>query len=88
LLVPENQTRALRPGRLSESCVITNVFRGRTAVPASVCRTRPPCSDSPTELPDTTWLRAELKVGRIRAFGELSPQYLGMSPANPRLEPY
>jgi hypothetical protein len=47
-----------------------------------------PCFDNPTELPDTAWLRAEIKAGRVRAFGELSPQYLGMSPADPRLEPY
>lgn len=47
-----------------------------------------PCFDNPSELPDTAWLRAEIKAGRIRAFGELSPQYLGMSPADPRLEPY
>lgn len=47
-----------------------------------------PCFDTPSELPDTTWLRAEIKAGRLRAFGELSPQFLGMSPADPRLEPY
>lgn len=47
-----------------------------------------PCFDTPTELPDTAWLRAEIKAGRVRAFGELSPQFLGMSPADPRLEPY
>jgi hypothetical protein len=47
-----------------------------------------PCYDTSTDLPDTTWLRAELQAGRIRGFGEMSPQYLGMSPADPRLEPY
>ena len=47
-----------------------------------------PCFNSSTELPDVTWLTAELKAGRIKAFSELSPQYLGMSPADPRLEPY
>jgi len=47
-----------------------------------------PCFDSGTELPDGTWLSGELKAGRIKAFGELSPQYLGLSPADSRMEPY
>jgi uncharacterized protein len=47
-----------------------------------------PCYDTPTDLPDTTWLRGELRAGRIRGFGEMSPQFLGMSPADPSLEPY
>jgi len=46
------------------------------------------CFDSGTELPDVTWLTGELKAGRIKAFSELSPQYLGMSPADSRMEPY
>jgi hypothetical protein len=46
------------------------------------------CYDTPTDLPDTTWLRGELQAGRIRGFGEMSPQYLGMSPADRRLDPY
>ena len=46
------------------------------------------CFDSATELPEVTWLTGELKAGRIKAFSELSPQYLGMSPADPRMEPY
>jgi hypothetical protein len=47
-----------------------------------------PCYDTATDLPDTTWLRGELRAGRIRGFGEMSPQYLGMSPDDPRLDPY
>jgi hypothetical protein len=47
-----------------------------------------PCYDTPTDLPDTAWLRGELQAGRIRGFGEMSPQYLGMSPDDPRLFPY
>jgi hypothetical protein len=47
-----------------------------------------PCYDTPTDLPDMEWLRGELQAGRIRGFGEMSPQYLGMSPADPRLYPY
>jgi len=46
------------------------------------------CFASATELPDVTWLTGELKAGRIKAFSELSPQYLGMSPADSRMEPY
>jgi hypothetical protein len=47
-----------------------------------------PCFDSATELPDIQWLRREIAAGRIRALGELEPQYLGMSPDDQRLEPY
>ena len=47
-----------------------------------------PCFDPATELPDVTWLSGELKAGRVKAFSELSPQYLGLSPADSRMEPY
>jgi hypothetical protein len=47
-----------------------------------------PCFDTETEFPDVAWLRAELRAGRIRALGELEPQYLGLSPADPRMEPF
>jgi len=47
-----------------------------------------PCFDTRTELPDLAMLTGELKAGRIKAFSELSPQYLGMSPADSRMEPY
>ncbi|MEP6781176.1 MAG: amidohydrolase family protein [Gemmatimonadaceae bacterium] len=43
---------------------------------------------TPGTFPDTTWLRNEIKAGRVRAFGELIPAYAGMSPTDPRLEPY
>jgi Amidohydrolase len=46
------------------------------------------CFDSATELPDVAWVRDELRAGRIRGFGEVLPEYLGMTPNNPRLEPY
>jgi hypothetical protein len=46
------------------------------------------CFEGATDLPDPAWLREELRAGRIRAFGEMSPQYLGMSPGDARLEPY
>jgi hypothetical protein len=38
--------------------------------------------------PDTGWLRAQVNAGRIRVFGELGSQYLGIAPNDPRLEPY
>ena len=47
-----------------------------------------PCFDAASEFPDVTWLREEIRAGRIRALGELAPQYMGISPADPRLEPY
>jgi hypothetical protein len=47
-----------------------------------------PCFDSVNELPDLAWLSGELKAGSVKAFGELSPQYLGLSPADSRMEPY
>jgi len=46
------------------------------------------CFDTADPLPDIDWLRAEVQAGRIRAFGELSPQYPGISPNDPRLDPY
>lgn len=47
-----------------------------------------PCYDGGGDLPDLAWLRAQVQSGRIRAFGELLPQFIGMSPADARLEPY
>ena len=44
------------------------------------------CYDTATDFPDIAWLRAELRAGRIKGFGELSPQYLGMSVADARLQ--
>lgn len=46
------------------------------------------CFDTGDLLPDIGWLRSEVQAGRIRAFGELSPQYPGISPNDPRLDPY
>lgn len=47
-----------------------------------------PCYSAPTELPDLAWLRTEIQAGRIKALAEMSPQYLGMAPNDPQLEPY
>jgi hypothetical protein len=47
-----------------------------------------PCWDNANTFPDTMWLRGEIQAGRIKALGEISPQYLGISPNDRRLEPY
>ena len=47
-----------------------------------------PCFDTMAEFPDVTWLRGEIQAGRIRALGELAPQYMGIAPYDSRLEPY
>ena len=46
------------------------------------------CFDTITEFPDIAWLTGEVKAGRIKALGEVEPEFLGMSPADPRMEPY
>jgi hypothetical protein len=46
------------------------------------------CWDGAGDLPDLNWLREELRAGRIKALGELIPQYFGMFPDDERLEPY
>jgi uncharacterized protein len=47
----------------------------------------PRCFTSGRSIPDTTWLRAEHRAGRLGGIGELMAQYLGMAPADPALEP-
>ncbi len=49
-----------------------------------------PCvyEKSGVEFPDVAWLRGELNAGRYRALGEIVGQSLGISPTDPRLEPY
>lgn len=47
-----------------------------------------PCFDVSTDFPDVTWLRREVRAGRIKAFGEILLQYMGLSPVDPRMEPY
>ena len=47
------------------------------------------CSEDATaEFPDIGWLRREVQAGRVKAFAELIPEYLGIGPPDPRLEPY
>jgi hypothetical protein len=46
------------------------------------------CFEGAADLPDIAWLREELRAGRVSGFGEMSPQYLGVSPGDARLDPY
>jgi len=46
------------------------------------------CWEGSHALPDTAWLREELRTERIQALGELTPQFIGMAPDDQRLEPY
>jgi predicted TIM-barrel fold metal-dependent hydrolase len=39
-------------------------------------------------LPELAKLRADIQAGRVKVLGELALQYMGLSPADPRLEPY
>ncbi len=39
-------------------------------------------------LPDLAKLRADIQAGRVKVLGELALQYMGLSPADPQLEPY
>jgi predicted TIM-barrel fold metal-dependent hydrolase len=39
-------------------------------------------------LPDLSALRSDIQAGRVKVLGELGLQYMGLSPADPRLEPY
>lgn len=46
------------------------------------------CFPNGKSFPDINWLENEIKQGRIHGLGELTPQYLGMNPNDPKLEPY
>jgi hypothetical protein len=44
-----------------------------------------PCFDTQIEFPDIAWLREQLRSGRLGGLGEITAQYMGISPADPRL---
>ena len=46
------------------------------------------CYDTDADFPDINWLRREVEAGRIKGFGEMVSQYLGIPPGDTRLEPY
>ena len=47
-----------------------------------------PCYPAPGQVfPDVNWVRAQVKAGRVKVFGEIGAQYLGIAPNDARLEP-
>lgn len=46
------------------------------------------CFEAGGDWPDLDWLRGEVEAGRIGALGELYNVYAGVSPLDPRMEPY
>lgn len=52
-----------------------------TVIPGVYVETQEP-------LPDLAKLRADVQAGRVKVLGELGLQYMGLSPADPKLEPY
>ena len=46
------------------------------------------CFPGGAEFPNIKWLRDQVSNGTIKVFGEISAQYMGMSPDDKRLEPY
>lgn len=47
-----------------------------------------PCFEGGGDWPDIDRLREDIEAGRIRALGEMGPQYLGLSPSDEAFEPY
>lgn len=47
-----------------------------------------PCFDDQADFPNLDWLRGEISAGRIQILAEIISQLFGISPADPRLEPY
>ena len=47
-----------------------------------------PCFPGGAVVPDTAWLRAELRARRLRSLGEITAQSMGIAPDDERLEPY
>lgn len=47
-----------------------------------------PCFEHGGDWPDMTMLRADIEAGRIQALGEITTQFLGLSPSDSVFEPY
>jgi hypothetical protein len=47
-----------------------------------------PCFESGGDWPDMATLRADIEAGRVQALGEVTTQFLGMSPSDDAFEPY
>ena len=74
-------SKALPEGQLLQALILPCIEGRSPFVPR-------PCWESPADFPNATWLREELRTGRIKALGEMAPQLFGISPADSRLEPY
>ena len=48
----------------------------------------PQCFPDGGEFPSLDYLRTEFRAERLRVLGEITAQYAGLSPADPKLEPY
>jgi uncharacterized protein len=46
------------------------------------------CWEANADFPDLAWLRDELREGRIKGFGELVPQLIGIAPNDARMDVY
>ncbi len=58
------------------------------ACPRNLSEPRYKCFPSSEGWVDLTWLRKMVEAGKIEAIYELGPNYYGISPSNPRLDPY
>ncbi|MDX1675639.1 MAG: amidohydrolase family protein [Longimicrobiales bacterium] len=47
-----------------------------------------PCFDHGGDWPEVDRLREDIEAGRVGALGEITTQFLGLSPSGPELEPY
>lgn len=46
------------------------------------------CFEQGEDWPELDWLRREITAGRVKFMGEITAVYAGISPADPRLDPY
>lgn len=46
------------------------------------------CFANGKSFPDVKWLRKQIESGKIKGLGEITAEYIGMSPNDPALEPY
>lgn len=58
------------------------------ACPRNLSEPRYKCFTDTEGWADLDWLEGELASGRVGALHEVGPSYYGISPANPRLDPY
>lgn len=58
------------------------------ACPRNLSEPRYKCFPETEGWADLVWLEEQVSSGKVRALHELGPSYYGISPANPRLDPY